>query len=201
MTEVVKKQMVKRSCLRAASFSADHERSRVLLRWAELVLRAPAASTLGCQLMSETENLAESNKCFVTIADALRSKATSTLKTRASSLALYFSWCDANLSGTDFLPFREPQVYAYLCDLRSRACPASRGTTFLSSLTFAQEVVGVEGAAECVVSARCRNATLKMYLGKRPLKQASELTTDTLGVLELACFMECDTYLRQTEGF
>ena len=126
--------MVKRSCLRAASFSTDHEKSRVLLRWAELVLRAP---------MSETKSSAESNKCFVTIADASRSKATSTLKTRASFLVLYFSWRDANLSDTDFLPFREPQLYA-------------------------QEVVGMEGATECVVSARCRGAALKMYLGKRP---------------------------------
>ena len=59
----------------------------------------------------------------------------------------------------------------------------------------------MKGAVECTTSARCKGATLDMYLHKKPLKQAPALTVNVLCVLELASFCEKDKFLRALAGF
>lgn len=100
-----------------------------------------------------------------------------------------------------YLPFREERVYEYMCHLRNTACAASRGATFVGTLGFVKDVLGVPSVESCLSSSRVKGASLEMYLNKRPLRPAPPLVPAMICVLELASFAERDTHLRALAGF
>ena len=89
-----------------------------------------------------------------------------------------------------FFPFSEESVYYYLCDLRDKACSASRGSTFLHTLAFVKDRLGMLGVDEVLSSPRAQGAALCMYLEKRPLRQAPPLHPMMVLALELAAFLK-----------
>lgn len=116
-------------------------------------------------------------------------------------MALYIKWFRGLYGEVPFLPFKETDVHMYLDDLRARGCSPSRGSTFVGTLSFVGELLGMEGVDECTRSARIKGVSLSMFLEKRPLRQAPELWPIMVVTLELACFCEKDTYLRALAGF
>ena len=194
--------LIQETCHRATyGTNRDHNRDWVLLKWAELVLLEPQQSTLGLQLLADVHKDGKADRSFTIVSDALRGKATSTLKTRLSSLALYVRWAKSMYLDVDLLPFEEASVYEYLCSLRGASCSATRGSTFLSTLGFVGEVIGMYGTKECLESSRVKGAALDMFLEKRPLKQAPALPAIMIATLELAAFCERDGYLRALAGY
>ena len=189
-----------RSYVVVSSRPAD-DRDQVLLKWLEVILICPEESKVGRQLLADELAAVSEERHLQIMADSLRKKSTRTLEIRIASLLLYVKWHRSNHASEPFLPFKEEWVYDYLCDLRDKACSASRGTTFISTLSFVKQTVGMSGIQECVESARVSGAALSMYLTKRPLKQAPPLEPTMLAVLELACFFESDAYLRCMAGF
>ena len=181
--------------------SRDIARDRVLLKWLEVLLLCPYASRVGRQLDKEILRVVPEGKHLQIISDSLQGKSTRTLDLRVSSLLLYIKWHDTVNPDETFLPFNEPCIYNYLCDIRDKACSASRGTTFISTLAFCKDVLGMEGAIGCIESTRVSGAALSMYLTKRPLKQAPPLEAHMIAVLEIAAFCECNPYLRCLAGF
>lgn len=189
-----------RSHVVVSSRPAD-DRDQVLLKWLEVILICPEESKVGRQLLADELAAVSEERHLQIMADSLRKKSTRTLEIRIASLLLYVKWHRSNHASEPFLPFKEEWVYDYLCDLRDKACSASRGTTFISTLSFVKQTVGMSGIQDCVESARVSGAALSMYLTKRPLKQAPPLEPTMLAVLELACFFESDAYLRCMAGF
>ena len=59
----------------------------------------------------------------------------------------------------------------------------------------------MNGAEQCIESARNSGAALAMFLTKGPLKQAPPLSPDMLAVLEIASFCDTDAYNRCVAGF
>ena len=196
-----KKIQIRANCHSSSIVHTDLERNQVLLKWLEAVLINPTESRLGNQLMAVEPDENNTDKHLQIVADTLRKKSTRTLGVRVSSLLLYIRWHRDNLGDLSFLPFKEENVYDYMCSLRDKACSASRGTTFISTLSFVKEVLGMTGVQLCVESARVSGAALSMYLCKRPLKQAPPLHPVMLAILELASFCESDAYLRCMAGF
>ena len=126
--------LIQETCHRATyGTNRDHNRDWVLLKWVELVLLEPQQSTLGLQLLADVHKDGKADRSFTIVSDALRGKATSTLKTRVSSLAPYVRWAKSMHPDVDLLPFEEASVYEYLCSLRGASCSATRGSTFLST--------------------------------------------------------------------
>lgn len=87
------------------------------------------------------------------------------------------------------------------CATFAPTCAASRGSTFVSTLRFVGELLGMQGTDACISSGGVKGASLDMYLGKRVLRQAPALELMMLAILELACFCERDTHLRAIAGF
>ena len=195
-----KRSLIRTFCFRAAARRDDAERAQVILKWVELILLCPTAST-GLQLIAEKADAVNSDKRFLVVSDALVPKSTSTLKTRAGSLALYVKWLESKHPGEKYLPFCESKVYDNMCDLRTAACAASQGSTFVGTLGFVGELLGMQGTDACISSGRVKGASLDMYLGKRVLRQAPALEPIMLAILELACFCERATHLRAIAGF
>lgn len=137
----------------------------------------PEGSTVGLQLLRHEPKQGQTGLHFMIVSDSLRSRSANTLKTRVASLALYVKWKVENHADIPYLPFQEEHVYEYLCYLRNMSCAASRGSTLLSTLSFVGALFGMKGVAECTSSAICTGASLAMYLGKRPLRQAPALTS------------------------
>lgn len=185
----------------AAGSSREIERDQVLLKWLEAVLLVPEESRVGKQLMATDVESSDKGKHLQILADTLRSKSTRTLNLRVSSLLLYIRWLRKHSPDEQFLPFVESTVYEYMCSIRSAACSATRGTTFISTLAFVKDVLGMSGALDCVESARISGAALEMYLTKRPLKQAPPLEPLMVGILEIMSFCDENLYLRCMAGF
>ena len=59
-----------------ASEKTDVDRSRVILKWLELVLANPTGSRVGLQLISENNEKIDENKSYKILEDTLRSRAT-----------------------------------------------------------------------------------------------------------------------------
>eukprot|EP00435_Cladocopium_sp_Y103_P017632 s4052_g4.t1 len=197
----VRTETIRITCQNTAFKRSDPDRAQAILKWVELILAHPSASRVGQQLLAMDAGDARSDRCFMVVSDSLQSKATATLNLRASSLALYTKWFADFFPHEQFLPFSEERVYHYLCDLRDKACSASRGSTFLHTLAFVKDRLGMLGVDEVLSSPRTQGAALCMYLEKRPLRQAPPLHPMMVLTLELAAFCEADTYLRAMSGF
>ena len=196
----LQKRSIRASC-HAAAATTDPERHKILLQWADLIMLCPEESKSGLQMLAANSADASAVTPLQIVSDCLRSRATSTLKLRASSLALYVGWLTAHHPDEPFLPFSEPRTYEYVSDLRRKACSASRGTTFVSTLSFVKGLLGMNGADECATSVRVAGATLEMFLEKRPLKQAPAMHPCMIAVLELASFCCTSAYTRALAGF
>jgi len=196
-----KKIQIRSSCFKATIAHSDSDRNQLLLKWFEAVLIVPTESRLGNQLMALEPDDDNAGKHLQIVADTLRKKSTRTLNVRVSSLLFYIRWHRDSFGVQPFLLFQEENVYSYMCSLRDKACSASRGTTFISTLSFVKQTLGMTGVQECIESARVSGAALSMYLCERPLKQAPPLHPVMLAILELATFCESDAYLRCMAGF
>ena len=202
-----KKASIQRRCYSVAENLSDEDRANVLLRWVDLILMCPTGTRVGRQILEDfdrcqgSDKSDEASKSFQIVADSLRAKSTSTLKLRANSFVLYVKWYRDTHGDEPFLPLVEGRVYDCVCFLRSKACSASRASTFVSTLNFVEAVLGVEGVTECVNSSRIKGAALEMFLSKRTMKQAPPLTPEMIATIEVACFCEPDTFLRALAGF
>ena len=207
VSEAKKKLEVQRRCYLTAERFSDDDRANVLLKWVDLILIQPKASRVGRQLLDEldvnasTHGLALDERSFQIVSDTLRAKSTSTLKLRANSLALFVKWFQPTYDDQPLLPLTENIVYEYVDHLRTKACAASRASTFVSTPNFAGDVLGLEGTAECTTSMRVKGAALEMYLTKRVMKQAKPLEPMMILALEIACFCEHDVFLRTLAGY
>ena len=128
-----------------AGSSRDMDRDRVLLKWLEVILIQPSESRVGKQLMEVKVDDGDCGRHLQIVADTLMKKATRTLNLRVASLLLYIRWLRKHSLSEQFLPFYEPTVYDYMCDLRDTACSATRGTTFISTLEQMPRTFGNDG--------------------------------------------------------
>ncbi len=190
---------IREACHKAAN-QMPTGRTSAVLKWAEIILLSPTSFTTGRQLMSVKDDREIDERSLQVVADTLRSKATSTVNLRAASMALYCRWFAKASPDESPFPILEETIYEYMCDLRGRACSASRASTFLGTLNFAATVFGLQGASQAAESQRNKGASIDMFLQKRPLRQAPALHPVMIVILEIAAFCEIDPYLRALAG-
>ena len=167
--------------------SDDDHRTDALKKLRCLVMHDPECTQLGISLLGllgAAANEALIHKSFV---DAVRKKATGTLRKRAGSLMRYFKWA----SGENHLsPFAvtEEVMYSFANFMRdSRAKPTSL-SHFFESLHFLHGVaVFVHMKPEAVLSSRVQGIGRELFMQKRPLQQKPELKVAMLAALEAFC--------------
>ena len=194
-----RKVYVQQACRDHVSCESS-ERSSAVLRWVELLMLSPLSSTTGMHLVAERDKEVVRKDSFQIVSDTLRGKATSTINLRAASMALYCRWhAKAFVQGSPF-PIKEQETYDYMCNLRESMCSASRGATFVSTLSFSHGLFGLQGALEASQSQRVKGASVDMYLEKRPLRQAPALHPAMVSILEISVFTLRDPFLRAVAG-
>ena len=156
-------------------------RDRAVGRWKLIVMTNLRASDVGRTLLREaslgetTENQDEQ------LRDILAPKATSTLAKRAGPLLKLIAFAQAN----DFepLPLDEAVAYRFLASKQEVLAP-SFAQQLIEAATFAQHVVGLDGAEAVAGSLRIRGLASKLMANKRPLKQMEPLSVSMIVALE-----------------
>ena len=175
----------------------DDKRVAELMKWSDLIMLCPERSTAGKMLLSCAE---DEEMVLRSLKDIFARKATSTIKVRAGSLALYFKWLITKFPGDSLLPIQESRVYEYACWCRDQGCPASRIDTFIGTLRYVGGQLNFEGASEAAESARVAGASHQPFLGRAPRKRAEALRPVMLCWLEIACFALPDPFDRLVAG-
>ena len=156
----------------------DHNRSAALERWKVLVLSSGEATALGKAIL-EAQRAEDAAAVDVSISDAFRRKATSTLKTRAASLLMFCRWraTECGVASTGIFPLDEKTVYDYVVHLRRSKAPRSRAPRFLEALGFAKGVLGADVQA-ILDSSRVKGAaegTSQVVVQKAPPLTCAQL--------------------------
>lgn len=178
--------------------SPDVDQTSAPLRWAETFMLNPECSIPGRLLLECCE---DEMKLVQTMADLFAKKATSTVTTRAGSMAMYCAWVLSQHPGEAVLPIREARVYDYACMCRDTAKSASRIGTFVGTLKYVASEFGFEGAEEVSKSPRVLGAAYSMLVRRPPRKRAEALHPAMICWLEIACFALPDPFDRMSSAF
>ena len=181
----VKKTLVSKvhTCLEE---DPDVERARSLKKLCDLLMFFDTGTSLGRHLIDAENIHAPAGQLIQILSDSMAKKSTSTIKTRVGSVAMYVKWFHNEMLGGDKVQITEPLVYRYLCYLRDLKAPATRGSTFMESLTFCHHCLGFDRLNEVLNSPRCLGVAHCMYLLKAPTAQADPFPAWIVGVFEIA---------------
>ena len=159
---------------------ADDESQKILAKWRAITDDNPGSSQLGRHLRRCADNEADVNTI---IKDTFESKRNNTLLKRAGSVLLYLRWHRALFPTIAALPFGEPDVYKYICDLRTEGAPPTRAQAFVEAVNFTEALLGLPPSG-VGTSARVAGAALACYKQKRLLKQRDPISMDMLASIE-----------------
>ena len=148
--------------------TADSEdRKAAVLRWAAIV-RLFGGEWFPTIVGQSTEH---GVPLEVAITDWVETRATGTLKSRASSVELFARW----LAASDVPPsLAEPVVYRYARSLADENAPPSRASAFLGAIGLACGTLGSPTQAT-LHSARVKGATLRSLKRRRPVERRPPL--------------------------
>lgn len=164
----------------------DEDIRRVALsKLRDLVLQDPLATQLGVGVNNILRAGGAAYLVEQSIGDCFRSKASSTLQKRSSSL-----WRLAKLlrqcGCLQPLRLTEPDLYQALCSLRENGAGATSAQHMLESLNFMDATAKLLVVdLRQVISGRCRGVARDMYLTKNPLEQKYPLQLSHVRHLEI----------------
>ena len=156
-------------------------RERAIELWHRVLNVAGVCSALNRQLHDPDEPLS-GEAIDEVIRDVFAKKSTATLMQRAYHLLAYARWAIPVGKGNAF-PITEQQVYDYLRHLRDVKAAPTRAASFLSSVTLAQHLIGLE-VMDDFRSARVEGAAARAWMEKRVRRPRDALTASVLAALE-----------------
>ena len=156
------------------------ERRAAYKKWTAIILHEVGAWEISrLEIQCKSMEFARGG-LLESIADALGSKATSTLHSRASPLLQYISFYKDR--GKGCMPLHEFQVYDFLKSNNHRA--ASFPRSLLMSINFADHHFGLHGAESVRASGRIKGLVEILYGQRRKLVQRPPLTVKQIRHLE-----------------
>ncbi|CAE7801527.1 SLC24A2 [Symbiodinium sp. CCMP2592] len=162
----------------------NEERNLAVNKWLSLVMVEPLTFCVARNFYAGKASGISSGSLADSISDCLAAKATSTINARANCLLRFVSWAKGNMPFV--FPLTEHAVYAYFEEKKATAA-ATSFRSLLSSVAFAQHVVGLEGCDKVYASGRIRGLASKLYMQKRKLKQRNPLRVSDVILLERIC--------------
>ena len=163
-----------------SSHSNEAKREYAIQKWKSILQIAPKHSETGRTLLQNIWALHDNDQLNTTLQDVFSSKSTATILKRANAFSRYVVWCSKKSLCP--LPVKESHVYTYLYDNNWRGPTSSM--SFRESLNFASGVLGIDGSLESASSSRVTGFCRRLFVQKRPLKQARTLTVAQLSALE-----------------
>ena len=190
----------KRIASARVTVSDDEMRSKALNQVKTLILLDVSGTALGQSMCNLAGTLDENADIAQVLSDAFANKATGTICKRVSSLWLFAEWLIRH-GGNCIWDVTEQEAYEHMCYLRSVGSAPTKPTHLVEALRFAHAVLRFSRVdLATVLSNRVVGAAHSMYVQKRKLKQAPQLTVDMVHTLETLCIEESSTLTTLVSG-
>ena len=142
---------------------------------------------VGDKLCNTAGGLDEAADVLQILRDCFARKATATVLKRSSSLWALAGWMVGS-NQTTIWSMTEQQLYDFMCALREQHAAPTKASHLLEALNFLDNALKFRKmVCKDLLSSRVVDAAHSMYLEKRKLKQAPQLTVTAVKALEIVC--------------
>ena len=183
----ISKFAIKRIAQAKCHVPGDEVLARCLNQIRTLLLMDLQATELGITLCNLAGGLDESADILQVLKDCFAKKATGTILKRTSAVWSLAVWM-LELEQTAVWTMTETQMYHYTCALRDQGSAPTRASHVVEALHFFDAHLKYRKMnCKSVLSPRVLGAAHSMYLGKRKLLQAPQLSVEAVKNLEFIC--------------
>ena len=183
----ISKFAVKRLAAARCVVPEDEMLARCLNQIKNLILMDLQGSEVGVTLCNLAGGLDESADILQILRDCFARKATATVLKRTSALWDLAGWMIQN-EQTTIWTMNEKQLYDYMCFLRAQHAAPTKASHLVESLNFFDSALRFRKVVcKTLLSSRVLGAAHSMYLEKRKLKQAPQLSLAAVKALEIIC--------------
>ena len=178
---------VKRIAASKCVIPEDELLSRCLNQIKSLLLLDLQGTEIGVALCNLAGGLDDSVDVLQILKDCFAKKATATILKRTTSLWSLAGWMLEN-EQTPIWSVTEQQLYSYMCSLREQDAAPTRASHVVEALNFFEANLRfTKTSCKTILSPRVQGAAHSMYLEKRKLRQAPQLTVAAVKTLEIIC--------------
>ena len=178
---------VKRIAAAKCVVPEDEMLARCLNQIKNLLLLDLQGTEVGLTLCNLAGGLDESADVLQVLKDCFAKKATATILKRTSALWTLAGWMLDN-EQTPVWDINESQLYSYMCYLRNHQAAPTKASHLVEALNFFDSKLRFrKTVCRTILSPRVQGAAHAMYLEKRKLKQAPQLTVAAVKALEIIC--------------
>ena len=183
----ISKFAVKRIAASKCVVPEDEMLARCLNQIKSLLLLDLQGTEVGVTLCNLAGGLDDSIDVLQILKDCFAKKATATILKRTSSLWSLAGWMLEN-EQTQVWSITEQQLYSYMCTLRDQHAAPTKASHLVEALNFFDANLRFrKTSCKAILSPRVQRAAHSMYLEKRKLKQAPQLTVAAVRTLEIIC--------------
>ena len=183
----VSKFAVKRIAASKCVIPEDEMLSRCLNQIESLLLLDLQGTEVCVTLCNLAGGLGDTIEVPQILKDCFEIKATATILRRTSSLWSFAGWM-LKSEQTPVWSVTKQQLYSYMCSLRDQNAAPTRASHVLEALTFFDANFRFRKTSfRAFLAPRVQGAAHSMYLGKRKLRQAPQLTSAAVTALEIIC--------------
>ena len=183
----ISKFAVKRIAAAKCVVPEDEMLARCLNQIKNLLLLDLQGTEVGLTLCNLAGGLDESADVLQVLKDCFAKKATATILKRTSALWALSGWMLEN-EQTTVWDVSEKQLYSYMCYLRDNQAAPTRASHLVEALNFFDSTLRFKKTVcRTILSPRVQGAAHAMYVEKRKLKQAPQLTVAAVKALEIIC--------------
>ena len=183
----ISKFAVKRIAAAKCVVPEDEMLARCLNQIKNLLLLDLQGTEVGLTLCNLAGGLDESADVLQVLKDCFAKKATATILKRTSALWTLAGWMLDN-EQTPVWDISESQLYSYMCYLRNHQAAPTKASHLVEALNFFDSTLRFrKTVCRTILSPRVQGAAHAMYLEKRKLKQAPQLTVAAVKALEVIC--------------
>ena len=176
----------------AAKFAIPEDEllARCLNQIKTLLLMDLAGTEVGVTLTNLAGGLDETVDILQVLRDCFSRKATATVLKRTSGIWGLAEWL-VNNGAESIWSLTEHQLYEHMCFLREMKAAPTRASHVLEALNFFHSTLRFKKVdINQLMSSRVTGAAHAMYMNKRKLVQAPQLTVEAVKALEEACIAE-----------
>ena len=165
----------------------DEMLAKCLNQIKSLILLDLQGTEVGVSMSNMAGSLDEASDVLQILKDCFAKKATATVLKRTSSFWALAGWLLETEKATVW-ELTEKQLYSYMCMLRAESAAPTRASHLVEALNFFDSTLRFrKTSCKGLLSARVQGAAHSMYLEKRKLKQAPQLSVAAVRALEIIC--------------
>ena len=170
----------------------DEMRAKALNQIRTLLLFDLAGSDLGVTISNLAGTLDEKVDLTQVLCDSFAAKSTGAILKRVSSIWSFSRWLIDQYE-ISVWEINESILYQHVCYLRESGAAPTRSAHLLEALRFFDAILKFRKFdINAVISTRVQGASHAMYITKRKLKQAKQLTVEAVHWLEKMCIRGVD---------